>query len=565
MILRIDYQEPDVMLDLWGGTTGTFDGLDRFNRIIDQRWKTSGGTDKDRFKYGYDRDSNRQWKENTVSKALGSPVYMDEYYTYDNLNRLTVMKRGQLSSGTISSPTKDQDWTLDKTGNWTGFLTKTSGTTDLNQTRTHSPVNQINGISQSTGSAWVNPTYDEAGNTLAMPQVGDPTLNYTATYDAWNRMTGITAVSGGVAVGVASYTYDGRGRRITQSYGLTLGPDLYYSNDWQVLEEATIVGTAAQYVWGIRYVDELICRDASSTRLYALQDANFNLTSIVNTSGAVQERYAFYPYGQRLIFDASWATRSSSSYSWLIGHQGLRHDATTGIIDNRMRQLHPMLGRFLQYDPMRYFDGANLYQYCSLNPIVFHDPSGLILLDLAKIAWPCFEKFGVQSLLRGLDKGRACNLFAQAQSGTDFCQGAIVCDRALSIPNEVRSCFKDTVKEALSAATGNVVGAADPVIGKLVDIGLNFADDQLNSILESNFFAEMRAFGKCHGGEVVVVVQFSIGPAGGSPKWSTPFGSPKARPRVGRPGSLLDDPAQPAEGFTCNQLKGNCSACCNQP
>jgi RHS repeat-associated protein len=379
MIIRIDYQEPDVMLDLWGGTTGSFDGLDLFNRVKDQRWLNyaSGTTDIDRFKYGYDRDSNRTWKENTVSKSLGTPVYMDEQYSYDNLNRLTVMKRGQLSSGTITSPTKEQDWTLDKTGNWSNFTTKTSGSTDLNQTRTHSPVNQINGISQSTGSAWVNPTYDEAGNTLAMPQVGDPTLNYTATYDAWNRMTGITAVSGGVAVGVASYTYDGRGRRITQSYGLTLGPDLYYSNDWQVLEEQGLFGTTAQYVWGIRYVDELICRDASSTRLYALQDANFNLTSITNSSGAVQERYAYFPYGQRLIFDANWGTRSSSSYSWLIGHQGLRHDATTGIIDNRMRQLHPMLGRFLQRDPMGYVDGMGLYEYLASGTTNTSDSSGL--------------------------------------------------------------------------------------------------------------------------------------------------------------------------------------------
>ena len=47
-----------------------------------------------------------------------------------------------------------------------------------------------------------------------------------------------------------------------------------------------------QYVWGIRYIDELVCRDdATPRRLYACQDANFNVTSITNTSGTVQERY----------------------------------------------------------------------------------------------------------------------------------------------------------------------------------------------------------------------------------------------------------------------------------
>jgi RHS repeat-associated protein len=378
MIIRIDYQEADVMLDLWGGTSGTFDGIDLFNRVIDQRWKNyaSGTTDIDRFNYRYDRDSNRTWKENTVSKSLGTPVYMDEQYSYDNLNRLTIMKRGQLSGGTISSPTKEQDWTLDKTGNWSNFTTKTSGSTDLNQTRTHSPVNQINGISETIGGSWVDPRYDEAGNTTTFPQVADPTLTYSATYDAWNRMVTVSDTGGTIA----TYQHDGRGRRIVK---VTTSPSetrhFYCTNNWQDIEERTGSSTSAdlQYVWGIRYVDELICRDASSTRLYALQDANFNLTSITNSSGAVQERYAYFPYGQRLIFDASWGARSSSSYSWLVGHQGLRHDATTGIIDNRMRQLHPMIGRFLQRDPLGYADGMALYEYLGGGTTNASDPLGL--------------------------------------------------------------------------------------------------------------------------------------------------------------------------------------------
>jgi RHS repeat-associated protein len=376
-VIRIDYTEPDVMLDLWGGTTATFAGLDIFNRITNQRWKYYGesSADRDWFVYAYDRDSNRTSKENVVSKALGTPVYMDEQYTYDNLNRLTVMKRGQLSGGSIASPTKEQDWTLDRTGNWSNFMTKTSGSTDLNQTRTHSPVNQINGITESTGPVWVDPRYDEAGNTITMPQVADPTLTFTATYDAWNRMVSVSDTGGTIA----TYQYDGRGRRVVK---VTTSPSetrhFYFTNSWQDIEERTGSSTSAdlQYVWGIRYVDELICRDASSTRLYALQDANFNLTSIVSDSGAVQERYAYYPYGQRLIFDANWGARSSSSYNWSIGHQGLLLDPESGLYYNRNRMLHPLLGRFLQRDPMGYADGMNVYEYTKSRPGTLVDPSG---------------------------------------------------------------------------------------------------------------------------------------------------------------------------------------------
>lgn len=55
-VIRIDYTEPDVMLELWRGTTGQFDGFDRFGRIVDQQWRYYGGTpaDRDRYKYGYD-------------------------------------------------------------------------------------------------------------------------------------------------------------------------------------------------------------------------------------------------------------------------------------------------------------------------------------------------------------------------------------------------------------------------------------------------------------------------------------------------------------------------------
>lgn len=38
--VRVSYTEPQVRLDLWGGTSGTYAGLDRFGRIIDLPWET---------------------------------------------------------------------------------------------------------------------------------------------------------------------------------------------------------------------------------------------------------------------------------------------------------------------------------------------------------------------------------------------------------------------------------------------------------------------------------------------------------------------------------------------
>ncbi len=46
-----------------------------------------------RIKHGYDYAGNRVYREDTVSKAQGTPVYLDEYYTYDGLDRLTNLDR----------------------------------------------------------------------------------------------------------------------------------------------------------------------------------------------------------------------------------------------------------------------------------------------------------------------------------------------------------------------------------------------------------------------------------------------------------------------------------------
>ena len=78
------------MPDLWGGTSGTFTGFDRFGRIIDQHRRHYGSSpaDLDRYQYGYDRNSNRLWKQNMVA-VTG----FDEQYAVDNLNLLRDVKR----------------------------------------------------------------------------------------------------------------------------------------------------------------------------------------------------------------------------------------------------------------------------------------------------------------------------------------------------------------------------------------------------------------------------------------------------------------------------------------
>ncbi len=77
-----------------------------------------------------------------------------------------------------------------------------------------------------------------------------------------------------------------------------------------------------QYVWSPVYIDALIERDTPSQRMYAEQDVNFNVTALVDTTGTVQERYIYDPFGAVTILASNWTTRSSSNYGWVYLHHG---------------------------------------------------------------------------------------------------------------------------------------------------------------------------------------------------------------------------------------------------
>jgi hypothetical protein len=195
MFVAENYPQPGVKLDLYGGTSGTYGGFDRFGRIAEQRWRT-GGTDKDRFTYGHDYNSNRTYRQNEVARAANKKL--DELYANDSLNRLTGFKRGHLASGEIATGgdrVKGQTWGLSQTGNWSTFGEDADGdgTNDLDQTRKHNKANEIydatDAIGQGQGqTAWVDPVHDSHGNMTSVPRPWSPASAMTCIYDAWNRM-----------------------------------------------------------------------------------------------------------------------------------------------------------------------------------------------------------------------------------------------------------------------------------------------------------------------------------------------------------------------------------------
>lgn len=251
----------------------------------------------------------------------------------------------------------------------------TNGTT---QNRSHNARNQITAISGTTAT----PTYDPNGN-LTQDETGKKYV-----YDAWDRI--VTVKDAGNAT-LESYTYDAMGRRITVTdAGTSTTTDLFYDGT-NVIEERQGSTVTAQYVWGLGYVNDLVLRDDNSTsgsygktssglgrRLYAQQDANFNVTSLVDDSGSVVQRFVYDPYGAKTTLDGSWAAVTTDTVKMAYGFQDGRQDAVTGLVHfgTPGRDYSPTLGAWGQADRAGYVDGSNLYQFVGGNPVDLVDPSG---------------------------------------------------------------------------------------------------------------------------------------------------------------------------------------------
>jgi RHS repeat-associated protein len=359
-------------------------GLDRFGRTVDQRWSTSNGSgtdidiDIDRYQYAYDDVGNPTIRANLLNDKL------TETYGYDSLNQLV----GSVRKDAIPAPSRvqTQSWQFDALGNWT-----TAWTGSTPQTRVTNAQNEITSVGATalTHDANGNLTTDEAGHKLV--------------YDAWNRLHMVATVNGKP---VAIYAYDALGRRVSEFLNASSPAETrhcYYSDRWQVIEErvqttarSTTGRLNAQYVWSPVSVDALIERDRDSNgdaildeRVYALQDANWNVTALVAgpgvagyAVGAIINRFAYSPYGTTQLMTPSWTAASSTAIPWKHTFQGLAGNTFTGLYDARNRDYSPTLGRFIEPDPIGFEAGDNnFYRFVGNGPVGRNDPMGLDWLD----------------------------------------------------------------------------------------------------------------------------------------------------------------------------------------
>jgi RHS repeat-associated protein len=97
--------------------------------------------------------------------------------------------------------------------------------------------------------------------------------------------------------------------------------------------------------------------------------------------GNVVEKYTYDPYGQPTIRNGAGSILTASAITNPHLFTGRRLDPETNLFYFRNRMYSSVMGRFLQRDPIGYYDSMNLFQYVRNNSLRWRDPFGLKIYE----------------------------------------------------------------------------------------------------------------------------------------------------------------------------------------
>jgi RHS repeat-associated protein len=373
------------------GVTNAYDG---FGRMSQSTTNMAGGTRS--ISYAYDANGNR------TRVTYPDGAFFD--YAYDGLDRLKRIcenevncevssapivsvsydiqgRRAELARGASVSVTDYGYDDISRLSSITHDLDGGSTGSDISLSFSFNPSSQIRTRTISNSAYAYAPSlasssyavnglnqYTQVNSPSAVSYTSDPNGNLasdgttTFGYDAENRLTSATGAKN------ATLAYDPDGRLFQTSGSSTT--QFLYDGD-RLSGEYDASGTLLRrYVFGTGVDEPLIWYEGASVgagnRRYLHANHQGSVIAISNSSGTTLEKNTYDPNGVPGEFNTSRFQFTGQAY---IPELGLYYF--------KARFYSPILGRFIQPDPVGYKDDMNLYAYVAGDPLNRNDPLGL--------------------------------------------------------------------------------------------------------------------------------------------------------------------------------------------
>ncbi len=291
-------------------------------------------------------------------------------------------------------------------------------------------------------------TYDDLGRRTSRVSKTNPADRAEYVWGPGGLLKEVRAGAAGSTTLVASFDYDGSGRRIRKV--TTAGTWLYgYLPDSDRL--ARMVEPTGQ-VWNLvhagRQAAWTAAVSASGEMRFTHVDSLGRLIALSDESGNVEGRHESC-YGERL---APVVMTGPS-----VGMHGMPYDTETGLYVAGPRYYDPVTGEFLSPDPNGIEGGADPWGYAGGNPLLRRDPNGrLFFVAVAAVLAGLEIYHELKSLAQGAEAKRTADAYkhmTDLDSDSDLAKGEEAHERLAAAAVKGGETAVKCVKKGIEAVT----------------------------------------------------------------------------------------------------------------